>query len=236
MPFRQGRCPRVHHALLQAVATSPASRGWFSTLCHMRLGLRHLFTAVLALGVLLGLPTAAHAARNDVIRELDIHLEVQPSGTVNRAENYTWDFGSRQGLGFTRMLAARFDYDPQPDMVRVYEYGNFAASSASGAPAGTWIYDEGAMIRVDVGAPDGSNDRRSGVQQYTLRYTIDGALNAIRGQDGVNDQDELFWNATGNDWEIPIEATTVTVTGPTDVVDIACYAGPTGSTNRCEEF
>src|SRR5690625_7647738 len=127
----------------------------------MRSRLRHLLAALLTLGLLLGLPGAAHAARNDVIRELDIHIELDSAGTVNVTENYTWDFGSRQGLGFTRMLAARFDYDPQPDMVRVYEYGNFAASSASGAPAGTWIYDEGAMIRVDGGAPDGSNDRRS---------------------------------------------------------------------------
>src|SRR5690625_7702611 len=109
MPFRQGRCPRVHHALLQAVATSPASRGWFSTLCHMRLRLRHLFTAVLALGVLLGLPTAAHAARNDVIRELDIHLEVQPSGTGNVTENYTWDCRRRQGLGVIRLFSPPCD-------------------------------------------------------------------------------------------------------------------------------
>ncbi|HLS49582.1 MAG TPA: DUF2207 domain-containing protein [Actinomycetaceae bacterium] len=202
----------------------------------MRSRLRHLLAALLTLGLLLGLPGAAHAARNDVIRELDIHIELDSAGTAHVTENYTWDFGSRQGLGFTRMLAQRFDYDPQPDKVRVYEYGNFGASSTSGAPAGVWTYDEGAWLRADVGAPDGSSDRRSGVQHYTLTYTIDGALNAVRGQSGVNDQDELYWNATGNDWEIPVEAATVRVTGPTDVVDMACYAGPTGSDEPCESY
>ncbi len=180
------------------------------------------------------LPSAATAASNDVIRRLDIAIDIRPDGTLEVTETYDWDFGSRRGLGLTRVLDARFDYPPQPDQVRVYEYGNFAASSPSGAPAGVWTRDEGARVRVDVGAPDGSDDRRTGRQTYVLRYTVDGALNAIRNDPDVPDQDELYWNATGHDWDIPIEHVTVTVTGPADVVDHACYAGRHGSTAECD--
>lgn len=194
---------------------------------------RLLSTLVLALFLLL-LPTSARAASNDVIRDLDIAIDIRPDGMLEVTETYRWDFGSRAGLGFTRVLDSRFDYPPDPDMVRVYRYEDFTASSPSSAPAGVWRRDQGARVRVDVGAPDGSDDRRSGVQTYVLRYTVSGALNAIRDQAGVADQEELYWNATGLDWDIPIESSSVTVTGPAGVVDHACYQGRQGSTASCD--
>ncbi|HLV05389.1 MAG TPA: DUF2207 domain-containing protein [Actinomycetaceae bacterium] len=178
--------------------------------------------------------SAAAAASGDVVRQLDIDIVVRPDGVLEVTETYDWDFGTRRGLGLTRTLDARFDYPPQPGKVRVYEYGSFSAASPSGAPAGVWAYDEGPRVRVDVGAPDGSDDRRSGHQTYVLRYTVDGALNAIRNHPDVPDQDELYWNATGHDWQVPIEKATVTVTGPVDVVDHACYRGDHGSTAGCD--
>ncbi|MCM3660310.1 DUF2207 domain-containing protein [Georgenia satyanarayanai] len=194
---------------------------------------RVLAALALVLAGLLLLPPAATAASGDVVRQLDIAIDIRPDGTLEVTETYDWDFGSREGLGLTRMLDSRFDYAPDPDSVRVYEYAGFAASSPTGAPAGVWSTDEGARVRVDVGAPDGSEDRRSGRQTYVLRYTVDGALNAIRDDPAVPDQDELYWNATGHDWDVPIEQATVTVTGPADVVDHACYQGSRGSTAEC---
>ena len=197
---------------------------------------RHLLTTLAVTFLFLLLPTSAGAASNDVIRELDIVIDIRPDGTLDVTETYEWDFGTRHGLGFTRVLDSRFDYDPDPEMVRVYRYGDFSASSPSSAPAGVWTRNEGARVRADVGAPDGSDDRRSGVQTYVLRYTVDGALNAIRGQAGVSDQDELYWNATGLDWDIPIESASVTVTGPAEVVDHACYQGRRGSSDGCDSL
>ncbi|WP_193311315.1 DUF2207 domain-containing protein [Georgenia satyanarayanai] len=194
---------------------------------------RLLAVLTLFLAGLLLLPPAATAASGDVVRQLDITIEVRPDGTLAVTETYDWDFGSRQGLGLTRVLDSRFDYQPDPDKVRVYEYGGFTAASPTGAPAGVWPTDEGARVRVDVGAPDGSEDRRSGRQTYVLRYTVDGALNAVRDDPTVPDRDELYWNATGHDWDVPIEQATVTVTGPADVVDHACYEGSRGSTAEC---
>ncbi len=194
---------------------------------------RALAAVALALAALVLLPSASTAASNDVVRSLDIDIVVRPDGVVEVTETYEWDFGSREGLGLTRMLDSRFDYPARPDTVRVYEYGDFAVTSPSGAPAGVWTYDQGARVRVDVGAADGSDDRRSGRQTYVLSYTVAGALNAVRDEPGVGDQDELYWNATGHDWDIPIESASVTVTGPADVVDHACYEGSRGSTAGC---
>ncbi|WP_324649379.1 DUF2207 domain-containing protein [Georgenia sp. H159] len=195
---------------------------------------RHLLAALaLILAPLLLVPATATAAGNDVIRRLDIAIDVQADGSLQVTETYDWDFGSREGLGLTRVLDARFDYPPEPGMVRVYEYDDFAVTSPTGAPAGVWVYDQGSRVRVDVGAPDGSDDRRSGRQTYVLSYVVDGALNAVRDDPDVPDQDELYWNATGHDWDVPVEQASVTVTGPTDVVDHACYEGGQGATAQC---
>ncbi len=195
---------------------------------------RALAALLLALVPLLLLPTTATAASGDVIDRLDIAIDIRPDGTLDVTETYHWNFGSREGLGLTRVLDARFDYPPQPGKERVYDYRGFAATSPTGAPAGVWVRDEGARVRVDIGAPDGSADRRTGQQVYVLTYTVHGALNAIRDDPRVPDQDELYWNATGHDWEVPIAEATVTVTGPTDAVDHACYQGDHGSTATCD--
>ncbi len=210
-----------------------ASRGAITLRGVYRLS-RALTALVLAFAPLLLLPSSAAAASTDVIDRLDIAIDIRPEGTLEVTETYHWNFGSREGLGLTRRLDARFDYPPEPGTDRIYRYRGFSAASPSGAPAGVWVYDDGAQVRVDVGAPDGSDDRRTGQQVYQLSYTVDGALNAIRNHPNVPDQDELYWNATGHDWEVPIAEATVTVTGPVDVVDHACYRGEHGSTAGCD--
>ncbi len=195
--------------------------------------LRTLAAVALALLTLL-VPSTATAASTDVIDQLDITIDIRPEGTLEVTETYHWDFGSRAGLGLTRLLDSRFAYPEDPGRVRVYEYRRFRATSPTGAPAQVWVHDDGPQVRVDIGAPDGSDDRRTGRQVYQLTYTVDGALNAIRNHPDVPDQDELYWNVTGHDWEVPIEQATVTVTGPAEVVDHACYQGDRGSRDGCD--
>ncbi|HHW83627.1 MAG TPA: DUF2207 domain-containing protein, partial [Actinomycetales bacterium] len=77
-----------------------------------------------------------------------------------------------------------------------------------------------------------SSDTRSGLQTYVLTYQVEGTLNAIRGEDGVQDQDELYLNAFA-DSPNQVDEVTVRITGPADVVDYACYRGPEGSTDSC---
>lgn len=201
--------------------------------------LRHAATAVVILVLLLFAPLAARAdgdPSTDVVRAVDVVMTVEPDGSIHVEETYQWDFGTRNGLGFYRDLVQRMGYAPDTTKVRVYRYSNFAISSPSGAPAEVWVErDDFTTIRLAAGAPDGSSDTRTGVQTYVLSYDVEGALNPIRGDAAVGDRDELYWN-NYTDIANPFERVTVTVTGPADVIDIACYQGPTGSTTPCGTY
>ncbi len=194
--------------------------------------------AILWLAALLA-PVPARAdgdPSRDIVRAVDVAITVNADGTLHVEETYHWDFGTRNGLGFYRDLITAQGYGPEPDKVRLYEYSNYTISSPSGAPANVWVEsNRDGMMRLAIGAPDGSSDTRTGLQTYVLSYDAAGLLNAVRGDAAVGDRDELYTNIFQDNGN-PMERVTVTVTGPTDVIDVACYQGPFGSTDRCTSY
>ncbi len=66
----------------------------------------------------------------------------------------------------------------------------------------------------------------TGRYKYTIRYTM------TRMARYFDDYDEIYWNATGNFWDFPIEQAVAQVTLPegANITEIAAYTGPQGST------
>src|SRR3712207_6924402 len=54
---------------------------------------------------------------------------------------------------------------------------------------------------------------------YTTLFRSDAALNGFEGHD------ELYWNAVGTEWSVPVERATVRVTTPSDITQVACFGG-----------
>ncbi|MCR4326255.1 MAG: DUF2207 domain-containing protein, partial [Candidatus Roizmanbacteria bacterium] len=68
-----------------------------------------------------------------------------------------------------------------------------------------------------------------GVHTYVITYRVKGALTYF------SDHDELYWNVTGNDWDIPILQASANVHLPlseTTVPEGVCYTGLRGSTKQ----
>ena len=190
----------------------------------IRTGLVAVAALVVAMSLMVA-PAASADSDDDVVRDLQISYELDDEGNLHVTETFQWDFGDREGLGFTH-LVRRMGYEPDPSKERVLLYSDFAVESPSGAPAGHWREDsgEGPELVLAIGAPDGSSDTRTGVQTYVLSYDVEGAVNAVRDQQGVADADELFYNVF-TDSPNRVDAVSVTVTGPASVTDVACYQG-----------
>jgi hypothetical protein len=106
------------------------------------------------------------------------------------------------------------------------------------ALSGIGAYDEASQPLVsEVSYPD---------QYVSIKAWVPGAINTKktvtfvyhvrRGVLGYADHDELYWNATGNEWNAPIHHAEAFVTVPTGIADAdvqtAGFAGPLGATGQ----
>lgn len=72
----------------------------------------------------------------------------------------------------------------------------------------------------------------TGAHEYVITYDVTGALGAFATYD------EIYWNATGDGWDVPLPAGAAAVVMLPEGVAVtqsACYTGPSGSTAKdCE--
>lgn len=160
------------------------------------------------------------------VTRYDVEVDLTRDGTAHVAIDMDFSFGNHPGRGPFITIPTRQRYDAELD--RRFFVSDVAASSATGAPDRVHVGrgEDGVTIRVG----EESRADISGTQQYTIRYTIEGLLNAAAG-DGT--YDELFWNVIGDAWEVPISNASVTVRGPGEIADVACFAGGRGSKDPC---
>lgn len=174
--------------------------------------------AVVMLGLaaaLLPAPAAAASGdpADDVVRDLTISIDLDEDGVMHVKETYDWDFGEREGLGFFRTLSTQM---PSDEGRRVVDYEDFTLTSPTGAPADVADIEESRdTLQLSLGAPDGSEDTRTGLQTYELSYTVHGAV----------DPSSWEWIVAGPDQDVTIEQVTTVVTAPEEVLDGACWQG-----------
>ena len=108
---------------------------------------------------------------------------------------------------------------------RVYRITDVEVTTSPGTPDDVDVSTDGGDTVIRIGDPDTTI---TGRHQYSISYRVEGALN------GFPDHDELYWNAIGEEWPVPISDASVRVTAPADIQRVACYAGPTGSTIPCD--
>jgi uncharacterized membrane protein YgcG len=149
-------------------------------------------------------------------------IAIQRDGSILVTEQIVYNFGSDQRHGIFRVIPVRLRYNGTYD--RIYAVEVLSVGSPD-APAQYTVDNNGSYVRVRIGDP---NQTVTGEHTYTLTYRVRGSLNAFA------DHDELYWNAVGNQWDVPIDQATVQVSAPVDVTRAACFAGPSGSTARCQ--
>jgi uncharacterized membrane protein YgcG len=176
--------------------------------------------------VLLGFPRAALAA--ETIGRYQVAMTVDPDGVLEVREDISYDFGSEQRHGIFRDLPTTLRYDERYDRVYPLEVLRVLRAEGGGDPrAEPYAIEEigGGMTRIRVGDPDVTV---TGLQRYVLVYRVEGALNAFV------DHDELYWNAIGTSWDVPIADARATVEVPGVIQGVACYRGPEGSRLACD--
>jgi uncharacterized membrane protein YgcG len=179
-----------------------------------------VLTAILAFVLVAGAP--ARAAGPESIASYATQIQIDPSGTLHLAETIDYDFGDNQRHGIIRQIPVRFVYDDSH--YRVYPISNISVTR-DGNPE-PFSVESGNYEVIKIGSADRTIRAR---HTYVIRYDVGYAINTFA------DHDELYWNAIGNEWSVPIRASSATVTGASGVTfnQATCYAGPSGSHSEC---
>lgn len=163
------------------------------------------------------------AGTERVVR-FDAVYDVARDSSVTVTETIDYDFAATRHHGIQRDLVVKQRRDDRYD--RVYPLDVLSVTASPGTPAGYKVLDEPRGIkRIRIGDPD---REITGRHRYVIRYRLRGVLN------GFSAHDELYWNVTGDEWLVPIEATSLRVNTPTPLTRVACFVGPRGSTLACD--
>lgn len=181
--------------------------------------------AIVAALLTAALPAAAQE-RSITIRDYTTDVLVRRDGTAQVTEvirarfDGTWngiyrDISLQHETGQGRKARLRIDD------VRV--------TDVQGQPLEFWDEKgEHGERRIRVRVPGASDATRT----VWIRYRVLNAIRHFYPEDAGGEHDELYWNATGNGWDFPIEHAVAHVSLPDGVYPTsqAAYTGPEGST------
>ena len=187
----------------------------FAALCALVLAV--------AAAVLAAPARAAVSAAAEQITSYDVGIAIQRDGSILVQEQIVYDIGANERHGIFRDIPVRSRYNSRYDRI---ESVDVREVSSPDAPDRYRVADNGSSVRITIMDP---GQLITGRHTYRISYLVHDSLNAFA------DHDELYWNAIGAQWDVPIDRTTVRVTAPAALTRAACYAGPPGSTGRCEQ-
>ena len=160
-----------------------------------------MFRRGLYLLLVVALAALPAAARELVIQNFDVQIVVQPDATIEVTEiilaRFTgaWNgiyrtipvhYVTQQGFNYTLFL------DP------------LGVTDDNGSPLKHEITNQGNYRKFKIWVPGAHDTTRTVI----LRYRV------LNGLGFFEDHDELYWNITGNEWEVPIEHATARIELP----------------------
>lgn len=181
--------------------------------------MKHMIVMIfgLGLGLVLGTPTAQAATH---ISSFQSDIAILADGAVEITETITMVF-EEDRHGLYRDLPYRYTGAGTERYTEVV----LLEATRNGATEQFNEERNGNNLRFKIGNPAVTV---RGSQEYRLHYRISGIL------EGFPTYDELYWNVTGTDWQMPIRNATVRVTLPEDGLgSLTCYAGAAGADTPC---
>ena len=190
--------------------------------CELRNNRRIALERVLRGAVLLAAIVAAFAtpaaARQLKIQKFSSELFVQQDSTLNVTETIEVNFiGSWHG--FYRSIPVEYE-SPQG-----FNYSLFVKLESATDAAGQPLKVESSRERYYLKWKIYVDDANDAVRTIVLHYRVTNGLKYFE------DHDELYWNVTGNDWDVPIENATAQILLPPGVTGIRAleFTGSYGS-------
>ena len=193
----------------------------------MSMKLARLLAAAVIVAVPVLLAPASHAATPDYVEHIDrfaVTMTVAPDGLLSVHESITYNIGGQTKHGIFRDLVERETYGTDGRYERLYHV-KVSRVTIDGQSAQTKQSTKGQYLNVRIGDPDRTI---SGTHTYDIDYTVRGALMTF------TEHDELFWDAIGVQWPVPIDNASISVEMPATIRGVGCFSGREGSKLGCD--
>lgn len=166
-------------------------------------------------------PSRTFADEGWVINRFSSDISIERSGSVLIKEVIEVDFKSLEKHGIYRDIPEVYHNDGTEHYTRITP----VYMEMDGRSVQSKITRENGYIRIRLGDP---NATISGKHLYVISYRDDGILQSY------DTFDELYWNVTGNQWDVPIEKAMAILRLPEEgIISVACYEGEMGSREIC---
>lgn len=166
-------------------------------------------------------PHATEAQRRYFVDAFNATIQVREDGSIRVMESIRFRFeGSYQGV--YRTIPVEYETD------RGFSYRLFlnleSITDESGSPLRFEQSKERGNRKFKIYVPNAWDVTRT----ITLRYTIPNALRFFE------EHDELYWNVTGTEWDVPIQAASALVELPPGATGLraSAFVGTRGSTEQ----
>ena len=189
--------------------------------------MRRFITRAVLLGVLSVFAVPQPEARADSgwsIRAFDVKIAINHDASIEVTETIDADFHMPKH-GILREIPVRYAVGMHQYALRVKLE---EVSDGEGHNYQSSVSHEENLMRIRIGSPDFTVQ---GLKRYRLRYRVERAI-LWEGNHAWEQGNYavLRWNATGTEWQVPIEAAKVTVILPADLDDSqVTYDAWTGS-------
>lgn len=155
------------------------------------------------------------------IDSFNSEIEINEDSSIEVKETIVYNFGSLERHGIYREIPYKYNARGGNFKLR---FSDISVKDEKGNNYNFATSKSGNNIRIKIGDAD---KYVTGIKTYVISYRIERALNYFQ------DHDELYWNATGNEWEVPISSTQVKIKLPEgigkDDLQLKCYTGQLGS-------
>ncbi len=166
-------------------------------------------------------------AQSNVAEKIDSftgEIKINSDSTIEVTENIQYDFGENERHGIYRFIPVKYKARGGNYNLRV---SNVSVTDEAGNPYNFTTSYQGNNIQFKIGDPD---KYVSGTKNYVINYVIRRAVNYFP------DHDELYWNFTGDEWEVSIENASMRVILPEEAsgnLRHECFEGRFGSNIKC---
>lgn len=137
---------------------------------------------------------AASVLAAETINSFTGKIQINKDGTIKVVETIIYDFGESESRGIFREIP--YIYKNQDG--KEFELG-FNVEMVTDENGDEYVYKvskDGQNLVIRIGKEDVFI---TGIHTYVVTYTVSGAIRYF------TDHDELYWNVTGNNWNVPIE-------------------------------